>query len=534
MEFDVLRTRVSHHLATGRAAEAVDLLKENLQQHQENPAFWVHYASGLLHLDRHAEAADAARAALNLDVEQPEAGLFLAFALMRLGQRDEALQTVYWLIETWPEFADAHYLLGLILAGSVRSAEDRMLSRQATEHALRLQPENPEYYLGAAMAARVSGDHRAALAHLQAGLGIDPHHQGMLRYAAEVENGQQLVGDRGQLLRGLLASDPLNQGLHEDFAETFIEKQRVYRNRFWIFIPLLACLAMFDSLAEAAVLVIMPALIVLVSGTFALWNRKTFKKASEPLPAGYAGDIRARHPWVFRGLRLYRASWVAGLVGALLACFDAASLLGTVVLLLGVAGSQLAAAWVDREAAGVPQDPADREARRLFLLRRSGWLASGFWMRVLMVCINLVLFGYCADGGSRLATVPLAALGLGLLSVAVPLIVAHIRLGAAGNAFAYGQVVGASSRHRRAALVRGNAAGIYFIGLHLVPGLLATGFAAALLVMGPSALAPTDPLPMDPKRSELDFNLLDESLDELRTQRPEIVELPSLPAVELP
>lgn len=148
MEFDVLRTRVSHHLATGRAAEAVDLLKENLQQHQENPAFWVHYASGLLHLDRHAEAADAARAALNLDVEQPEAGLFLAFALMRLGQRDEALQTVYWLIETWPEFADAHYLLGLILAGTVRSAEDRMLSRQATEHALRLQPENPEYYLG--------------------------------------------------------------------------------------------------------------------------------------------------------------------------------------------------------------------------------------------------------------------------------------------------------------------------------------------------------------------------------------------------
>ncbi len=534
MEFDVLRTRVSHHLATGRAAQAVDLLKDHLQEHQEKPEFWVYYASALLSLHRYADAESAARAALNLSTEQPQAGKVLAVALMRQERRDEALQTVYWLINDWPEFAYAHYLLGMILISSARSAEDRKLARQATEHALELEPEDPDYYQGAALAAQLSGDHRAALEYLRAGLSIDPNHQGMLRFAAETKNGEKLVGDRGQLLRGLLASDPMNEGLHEDFAETFVEKQGVYRNRFWVFIPLLACLASFGALAEGGARFIFPALIAAVSGGFALWNMKSYKSSIKPLPAGYIDDLRSKNRWVFRALRFYQGSWAAGLAGALLACFEATRLAGVLLLLLGVTGSQLAGSWIGREIAGVPQDPHDSKARRLFLLRRSGALASGFWLRVLLVVVNLVLLGLCAAGDARLASVPLAAVGIGLLAVAIPLIAAQIHLGFSGNAFAYGLALDSSSKHRTGALIRGNVGAIYYIGVHLVFGLIATAVAIVLLIGGPDEFESTDPPATEHEWSEQEIKQLKDSLNQSPTPGGQLPSLPSFPTLDLP
>ncbi|MER8026273.1 hypothetical protein [Glutamicibacter protophormiae] len=539
MDFDLLSTRVSHHLATGREAEAVELLKEHLLEHQGSAEFWVLYSAGLLDLDRFAEAEQTARSALSLEPENPAAGLYLSISLIRQSLREPALQEVYRVIETWPEFAAAHHLLGMILVGSATSRDDRRLARRATEHALSLEPSNPDFYHGAALAADLDENNRAALEYLREGLRLDPHHQGLLRYAASIENGGKVVGDSGALLRGMLTSDPTNQALHADFAEQYVRRQSVYANRFWMLLPLLACLAAFAGAADGAGRWALGAGILAVSALFALWNRTTYNKSVELLPSGYLRDIFERHPLVPRALHAYQWSWALGLCGALLGGFTSLQVPSAGLLLLAMVGSQLAGFWIGQELAGVPRQSHEPSARRNYMLRRSGMLAQGFWKRVFLALFNLALFGFCVEVGSRLAAVPLAAVGLGFLAVAVPLLVLQVRMGFGGNAFAYGQRLSSSAKWRGLAMVRGNLGAVCYIGIHLVVGLLASIMGLAVLLQGipdTSSPSPTPaqimPKPSDLERTERELQQLHDILQEQRKDLLDGPEQPSLPAAE--
>ncbi|WP_159613659.1 hypothetical protein [Glutamicibacter sp. JC586] len=480
MDFDLLHTRVAHHLETGREAEAIALLKDNLNDYQQFAEFWILYSACHLNLEQWGEAEATARAALGLNAEHPIAGEQLAVALAGQRRRGEALATIHQVIATAPEYARAHHLLGMILLGNVQNNDERILARQATEHALELEPENPDFYQGAALAADVAGDQRSALHFLETGLRIDPHHQGLLRSAGNIENGHKVVGDHGQLLRGMLASDPMNEKLHQDYAENFLEKQAVYANRWWVFVPGLATVASFGFGANVVGSIVVIVLLLACAGLFAWWNISTDQKTKKLLPSGYLNDIHARFPTLGKALRCYQISWGVAVLGAIAGCF--VPLIGATLMILSAVLGRVASALILREVSGPPKDRTDREARRIYLVRLSGGYAAGFWKRVLLVVVQVILFVVCMAHPSQIAAVPLGSIGVGLLTIAGILAYCQLRLGFKNNAFAYGLAVSASAKSRGFALLRGNVGGLYFIGLHLLIGLVA--FSASLALLG--------------------------------------------------
>ena len=490
MDFDVLQTRVTHHLATGRDAEAISLLKDNLNDYQHVAEFWIFYTACHLNLEQWDDAEATARTALTLNPEHPVAGEQLAVALSSLHRRDEALAVIQQVITVAPEYARGHYLLGMILLGHVQNNDERILARQATEHALKLDPENPDFYQGAALAADLADDQNSALGFLEAGLRIDPHHQGLLRAAGSIKNGHKVVGDQGVLLRGMLASDPMNEKLHGDYAENFLEKQVVYADRWWLFTPILAVIAAFGYGGGSLGKIVVIALVLVGAGVFAWWNISTYKKTAKSLPSGYLKDIHSRFPTLPKAVRALQGSWVVAVGGALAGCF--VPLAGAILMILSIVASRVAATLIRRENSAPPTDRTDPEERRVHLVRLSGGFAAGFWKRVLLVIAHLILFGVAVSQTNHMATVPLASVGLELLVIGGVLAYCQFRLGFKNNAFAYGLAVGASAKSRNFALLRGNIGGMYFIGLHLVIGLIAFSAALSLLVQSPESIGATD------------------------------------------
>ncbi|RWZ82833.1 hypothetical protein [Glutamicibacter sp. HZAU] len=540
MEFERLHHRITHNLAIGRETEAIALLKDQLNEHHQVPAFWILYSSCHLNLEQWAEAESNARAALNLDPANPVAGECLAIALMRQHRRDEALLAIRQVIEADPEYGNGHYWLSMITLSGIRSNDDRVLARQAIEHAIRLDPGNPAYYQGAAIVAEAQDDNRAALAFLQAGLQIDANHQGLLRVAGGIGNGEKIVGDQGDVLRGLISMDPMNEGLHQDYAESFVAKQSVYAHRFWLFAPVVAAAAALGQRAGGAGTVLAILAIAVLSGLFGWWNKRQYSEAAKFLPAGYTKDIAARYPKLPRAMRAYQLAWLLGAGGAMLGCFLPVA--GIIVMLLGVLASQLGALWILQENAGPPAGTADRHEQRRYLIRCSGMHAEGFWKRVGLVLCQLVIFGICLANGSRIAAVPAGSIAAGLLFPGFSLLAAQFRLGFKENAFAFGLAATTSAKNRNLALLRGNIGGLYFIGVHLFIGLIAATASFTLLASGvDSSLDPASEDQTPRQENVIDENLL-KRLEELETRdrqireyaTPTLPELPDIPSLSVP
>lgn len=536
MDYETLSTRVRHHLATGREAQAVQLLRENLDEHRDQLNFWLLYSLGLINTGQHSEAEQAARTAISLNPEFAGAGVYLAIAVSKQGRRDEALAIINHVISIDPELPEAHYRLALILLSGVRNKDEISVARQAAEHALKLDPEDPDYYQSAAIAADLSGDNSSALGYLRAGLHIDPNHQGLLLASGSIKNSGKIVGERGQLLRGMIASDPMNEQLHEDFSETFLGKLGVYTNRFWVFFPVLAVVSQLGSLGGPSGNFLGLVAVVLVADLFGLWIWRVYRMAAKPLPVGYMDDVNRTYPLLPKALRCYQASWGLGLAGALLGLFTPTLMGGVVLMLLGVGLAQLAGSWIGREIAGVPQEPRDKEAISRFLLRRSGLAAGGIGTRFLCLLISLICVAVMIINETKHVAVALGAIGIGLLVPGIQLALWQFRLGWRGNAFAYGTALQSSAKSRNFAMMRGNIGGLYFVGAHLVVGLIAGGLTAGIL-LGPSVpFESTDntpikkdnnlsknyqiPTPID--SDDLQLEELRKTLDELQSSVPSV------------
>ena len=484
MEVDQLAALVRHHLATGREAQGADLLSEHLQEHQEQHDFWQLMALCQLRLDNPQAAEQAARTALGIEPHNAGSAIHLALALAARQRRAEALPVLYQVIAEAPELAAGHYYYAAVLLGAIRSHDDLLQARKAIGQALALEPENPDYHQLAAVAANADDDHASALGHLADGLAIDPNHQGLLLAAGKIKGAEQLVGQQYELLRGLLAADPVNERLHEDFAQDFLSRARVYAHRFWGFAPLASALAAVSSTVASSVLSgVFTGVLLVAAGGFAWWNLRTWKKSCSVLPAGYLADVQARFPRLRPALWAYRASWGAGTVGVVLACWPvlpvpaSAGLLAASVL-AALAGRVL----VDSEAAGVPHGAQGKQARHRYLLQASGQAAGDARMRLAMVAL---LFASAVPGlalGTWQCGIPLLALGAGVLLPGLQLAWWSLALGPAGNAFAYGSSVSARASRRPLALLRGNLAALCHIGVHLLLG-------ASMLVLGIQLLA---------------------------------------------
>lgn len=530
IEFDELRTRIEHLLASHRETQAIDLLKDNLTEHQGNPDYWVLYSGCQLNSGDYAGAHSTAQAALALDPESILGLEFLALSLNYQRRRGEALEAIGHLVNLWPAYARGHYWYAMILVGSIQNKEERRLAQQAAEHALRLEPENPLFYQGAAIAAEIAGDNRSALNYLHEGLRIAPHDEGLLRAAGSIDNSQKITGDQSQVLRGLLAVDPTNESIHDDFAEVFVQKQGVYARRFLLFIPALAVIASLAGTLGAAQSMMGLIAVVICVGLFSAWNVSSFKTALKPLPSGYLGDIGGKHRLLRPAWYSYGASLVLGSLGAVLGCFGVLDALGAAILICASVAAGIGAMMIRKEMAGIPKDRTDKEAKRRYWLRLSGSLAEGFWKRVLLIVVLLLFFAACLPGHNRFSAVPIAAIAVELLSIAGGLLAALFALGLSNNAFAYGTVISSSAKNRGFALFRGNISGLYFIGLHTLLGLLAASLALNLLVTGPKAVDESKSTTVPNKLNEKEMNDL---RNNLRSPAPvPSFEVPDFPTIK--
>lgn len=533
MNLDVLNTRVIHHLATGRAQEAADLLRDHLEEHQDSAEFWLLYSGSQLSLEHWKDAEEAARRSLTLTNANPIAAEHLAFSLLKQQRRSEALAVINWVIELAPEYARGHYWLSAILLSNLENNDERILARQAIEHALHLDPDEPDFYLCAAMVAEVQDDNQGALAFLQSGLYIAPQHQGLLRAARHVDNSQSLVGDHSQLLMGLLANDPMNEGLHEDLAQSFVAKQTVYADRFWLFIPLLAVLASLGSGANLnGPLLAIPAILI-ATGLFTAWCYQTYRGSAKHLPAGYRKEIDARYSLLPKAFWAYRISLGLSLGGAIVGCFLPVA--GASVMLLAIVLSQLAVAGINREASDPPTDRTDRREVKHYLLRLTGAYASGFWKRMLFLLIQVGFFGICMAGERELAAVPLGSIGVGMLLTGWMLAICSIRLGFKDNAFALGLSMNAPAKRRNLARFRGIIGGIYAIMIYLIISNAA--------IVGAGVLLLSDSVDYEPKPVVRQKTWEEKAVeDTLRRPQPEyqqfkiepLPELPDIPPLEMP
>ncbi|GAA1416049.1 hypothetical protein AUR04nite_29860 [Glutamicibacter uratoxydans] len=531
MELDDLRSRVEYLLAANRESQALELLRDNLSEHQGSPDYWALYSACQLNTQDYAGAMSTAQAALALEPEHPSGLEFLAISLNSLKRRAEALDAIIRLVNLLPEYARGHYWYAMILVGSIQSKDERVLARQAAEHALKLEPENPLFFQGAAIAAEIAGDNRAALNYLHEGLKIAPHDEGLLRAAGSIDNAERITGEKSKVLRGLLSSNPMNESLHEDFAEAFVEKQGIYAQRFWLFLPALAIVPSLAGARGISQSLMGLAVVLLSTGLFALWNVRSFKRAAHSLPAGYLKDIGGRHRLLRPAWYLYGASLVLGILGAGLGCFGIADVLGAVLLLCAVAAAQAAAVLVYREKAGVPHGQRDPEAVRRLWLKLSGSFAEGFWKRLLSMVVLLVYFALCVPGQNRFAAVPLGAIAMGMFVVVGGLTWALFKLGLSNNAFAYGMAISTSARRRGSALLRGNISGLYYIGIHLLLGTIAAGLSLSVMIGGASLFESSKPAEPADQLNEKELNDL---RNNLRTHTPVApsFEVPDFPTIQ--
>jgi TonB family protein len=91
-----------------RAARLIQKEKQTAEQHLQN-------AREALHEKKFGKATDEAKRASSIDKDLPEPYLLLAIACRQRGELTDAVRYVKRALEHDPKYADAHYILGLLL-----------------------------------------------------------------------------------------------------------------------------------------------------------------------------------------------------------------------------------------------------------------------------------------------------------------------------------------------------------------------------------------------------------------------------------
>jgi tetratricopeptide (TPR) repeat protein len=128
-------------------------------------------AAQLIDLHKYSLALKEADAFLSSEPENARAYALKALAYMGKKQRVEALENAEKAVGLGPELEFSHYILGLVhlnLTKNFRTAE------LAINEALRINPENPDYYDVLAQLRMVKRDYKEALRLCEKGLEIDP------------------------------------------------------------------------------------------------------------------------------------------------------------------------------------------------------------------------------------------------------------------------------------------------------------------------------------------------------------------------
>jgi tetratricopeptide (TPR) repeat protein len=157
---------------SGRAGDAVPLLRHALDRNAGQPGLWISYAEALLVHGANGTAREAAEKARQLAPKDPDVLYVWAEAQRAASAWVAAADGYRRLLAVRPDHAGAW----LQLATCLQAMGDLTGARQATERALQHAPQAPECHnnLGSLYAA--GDDHAAALKHFERALALRPNY----------------------------------------------------------------------------------------------------------------------------------------------------------------------------------------------------------------------------------------------------------------------------------------------------------------------------------------------------------------------
>ncbi|GAA1496862.1 tetratricopeptide repeat protein [Paeniglutamicibacter kerguelensis] len=526
IDVELLQARVQALAASKRLEEALDLVAGQLEHHGEDPRFWVVYGMVLLANDRQEAAEAAGRRALELEHDSLGALDLLIMCAHHAGQREKALALARVMVMAAPNLAKGHFWVGLLLVGNSTNRTELDEAAAAMGRALEIDPEDPDHFRVAALIADLGGNTPKALEYLRAGLNTAPNDHGLLLASGVIDGADAVVGDRGTLLRGMLAVNPLDDTVQADFAQLFLERLRPLGRLPWVHGMLGALVVERGSGLPGILAAVL--LLGLLAG--AGWLR--YRRAAKPLPAGYVEEIFNRFPSARTGLRLLAAAGATGLAGTVLGILAPDQRPGLLLVGGGAVLGFIGGTLLDKASCAPPEAGAPRTALIAHWHRRIGALLEAHWARFRMGCLGILALVLTLPGMGPAAGM-IVLIGAGwLLAVGAQLAILVLRLGPGENPWVKGRTLRSSAKRSGLAGIGGRMQSVFYIGYHLFLPLMFLSLGASMFAGG---IGPGDgtgtPATKDGKQPQIDSPYLRPT----PIPAPSITfEVPSFAPVEIP
>ncbi|WP_029068007.1 tetratricopeptide repeat protein [Jonesia quinghaiensis] len=230
LDFPNLNARIEAFIASKHFDNAIEVLDSNAAEYYDTPEFWLLTAQVYLAVEEaiaargggsflrtritREEAHDRANSAvlrvLESHPDSPQALAMYIAVLVARGAHDEALSTAYRLTDLAPDFSLGYFYVALLLSRERVTKTNLIMTQEAIDNSLRLDPHSADSLAVAAMVAVRSGNHRAAKYYLKRGLAIDSTNNLLMSLASDVRGARHVTNHLGKYYRWRLANDPFD------------------------------------------------------------------------------------------------------------------------------------------------------------------------------------------------------------------------------------------------------------------------------------------------------------------------------------
>lgn len=223
---------------SGRASDAIPLLRHALDRNAGQPGLWISYAEGLLAYGAHEAAREAAEKARQLAPKDPDvlyvwaetqraasawmaaadgyrlllaarpnhagAWLQLATCLQAMGDLRGAKQAAERALQHAPQAPECHNNLGSLYAAT----DDHAVALEHFDRALRLRPDYPAALINKASSLRDTGRAAEAIPLLQQAIALTNGHPQAVAGLAQAHHNLGKIDEARRLYRDALARQP--------------------------------------------------------------------------------------------------------------------------------------------------------------------------------------------------------------------------------------------------------------------------------------------------------------------------------------
>lgn len=302
-------------LSARRPGEALQLLQSQLPGHRDAPFIWHLFCRVFLILERYPEAESAGRQALAMGPEDTGVLTNLSLAVLYQGRHEEAVDLALRTVELAPDDPESHYWLGVMHLNTPSGGKPEWAAaRDAARTAMELNPDNADYYWLAASASGRMGAREDAARYLSGGLAVDPGNRALLMLGTRLTGGQDVVGGEAEVLRSLLAQDPMDSQAHLLLRAQAYARLRRLAILPWLQVVFFCFLAPFVPAAAVGGAVPVALFLAFV---FAWRSRRRYRVLRQELPGDYLEDLQRTGPLTRLSRRLTLAGMLAVSAGTL-------------------------------------------------------------------------------------------------------------------------------------------------------------------------------------------------------------------------